>query len=1101
MRKLTILLLLISLGSTMSLLAKQIKGVVIGADDKETLISASVYVDPEDLRRIKGAPATIGVITDLDGRFTIEVPDQVSSLYCSYLGYKNTEIKLTQKPGSLYKVEMESTANQLEAIVVTGYQRIEKRKLTAAVSKVDMNDDIIGSSRSIDQALAGQIAGMTVTNTTGAPGAPAKIRIRGTSSLSGTQDPLWVLDGIPLEGTDIPKTADFKDINELQTSSIAGLNPSDIESITVLKDAAATAIYGARAANGVIVITTKSGQKGKTKISLSAKLSYMPRLSTDRLNLLNTDQKVDLELDLLRSPYVYRSNKGNVSQIITSMGELVNYKDGGWSALSPQAQQAITTLRGQYTDWNNILFQDAFNQEYSVSLSGGGDKVTYYTSLGFYDEKGNVRGVEANRLNVVAKTNYQINKMLRMGASIFANRRQNSTFLTDNDGFTNPVHYARRANPYQLVYDADGNYIYDTNVQGIGDSDLNFNIFEERQNTSYKKVDHSINSNIDLELKIIEGLRLYTQLGLQADFTTSEKIADQESYAMRKDRTRATASDANGKVYCFLPLGGVHKQTETTNTQLTWKLQAEYRASFKEQHEIEAMVGMEMRRTWYESLFSAGYGFDRKTLTVKPVLFPDAEKSKYFPLHQLSRVENAYLSAFATFSYTFKHRYTLGASLRFDGSDLFGVDLQYRYLPLYSVSGVWRIKGEPYMQEVDWVDNLAVRASYGLQGNIDKNTSPFVMGQYSTITMLPGYSEDMITVAAAPNDKLRWEKTSSVNAGFDFAVLNQAINLSFDYYYRLGSDLIAMRELPLETGFASTSVNWASMENQGVEVALTTRNISTSHFTWLMTVNVGYNANKVLREDIPANQTTPSREGYPVGAIFGYLYGGMDSEGYPLFINKSGDKVTAKEFFNLELSGPDVKTNLSAQEQRNLYSYLGSSEPLVSGGFINTFSLYNFELMINCNFNLGQLTRLQPSYLVTKYDRGLNTNRDILNRWTPTNTNSQLPGLLYERKDANGRDYRKEEYVGFNNYNYDSLFDYWVRRSDYMRVQSIRLSYRFPTSWTKALRLTSGSMALEGRNLLVVGADYTNYLDPETMGNPFSQPIPKQVTFSININF
>lgn len=234
---------------------------------------------------------------------------RVTRLFCSYVGHEVQELKLV--PGKdQYEITLFPSAQMLDAVVVTGYQTVERRKLTAAVGKLNISDETIGAVKSIDQALAGQIAGLSVTSTSGAPGAPAKIRIRGTSSLNGTQDPLWVLDGIPLEGTDVPQSNVLNDVSNIQQSSIAGLNPADIENITVLKDAAATAIYGARAANGVIVITTKKGKVGKPVINFSSKFTYMPTLSTNRLNMLNSQEKVDLELELLRSNFAYGDNKG-----------------------------------------------------------------------------------------------------------------------------------------------------------------------------------------------------------------------------------------------------------------------------------------------------------------------------------------------------------------------------------------------------------------------------------------------------------------------------------------------------------------------------------------------------------------------------------------------------------------------------------------------------------------------------------------------------------------------------------------------------------------------------------------------------------------------
>lgn len=885
MKKRVLIVLLCFVGALSSAFAaeKKVQGVVISSEDNLPLIGASVYVTAEDLKKAGSAQTTMGVITDVDGQFSIAIPTGITRFFCSYVGYDVLEVKLV--PGKEhYEITLHASSQMLDAVVVTGYQTVERRKLTAAVSKLDISDETIGAVKSIDQALAGQIAGLSVSPTSGAPGAPAKIRIRGTASLNGTQDPLWVLDGIPLEGTDVPEPDELNDITNMKQSSIAGLNPADIENITILKDAAATAIYGARAANGVIVITTKKGKVGKPVINFSSRFTYTPTLSLDRLNLLNSAEKVGLEMDMIRNNYSPDNHKGGVYNILSNYNELSAFQNGGWDALSSDTQAAINRLKSVNTNWGDILFRDAFSQEYNLSLSGGTERVTYYTSFGYYKEDGNVDGVGMDRFNLVGKTSYKVNSILKVGASMFANRRKNTNYLTDAYGMSNPVFYSRKANPYFELYDKNGNYNYDYDIQNNTDKDLGFNIFEERQNTSNESVVNSFSSIFDAELRFNDKWKLTSQFGYQLEKTSREEIADWESYAMRYYYKLSEYSQG-GETKHFLPEGGMQKSYENSNSQITWKAMGEYRDSFNDIHELEVMAGTELRKTWYETLFSAGYGFDRKTLTTKPVIFPNESYATSFPLHQTTYKENAYVSFYSTASYSLLNRYTVGGSIRFDGSDLFGVDKKYRYLPLYSVSALWRLSQEPFMQQAKWVDNLVFRASYGLQGNIDKNTSPFLLGTYRSESILPGVSEDVIIINSAPNKKLRWEKTQSVNAGFDFSVLNQAINLSVDYYYRKGTDLIALRMLPLETGFTSMNVNWASMENKGVEISLSTRNITTKNFSWYTNFNFAYNGNKVLQENIPEQQTTPGREGYPVGAIFALKTAGVNKEtGNMMFI-------------------------------------------------------------------------------------------------------------------------------------------------------------------------------------------------------------------------
>ena len=595
MKKRVLIVLLCFVGALSSAFAaeKKVQGVVISSEDNLPLIGASVYVTAEDLKKAGSAQTTMGVITDVDGQFSIAIPAGITRFFCSYVGYDVLEVKLV--PGKEhYEITLHASSQMLDAVVVTGYQTVERRKLTAAVSKLDISDETIGAVKSIDQALAGQIAGLSVSPTSGAPGAPAKIRIRGTASLNVTQDPLWVLDGIPLEGTDVPEPDELNDITNMKQSSIAGLNPADIENITILKDAAATAIYGARAANGVIVITTKKGKVGKPVINFSSRFTYTPTLSLDRLNLLNSAEKVGLEMDMIRNNYSPDNHKGGVYNILSNYNELSAFQNGGWDALSSDTQAAINRLKSVNTNWGDILFRDAFSQEYNLSLSGGTERVTYYTSFGYYKEDGNVDGVGMDRFNLVGKTSYKVNSILKVGASMFANRRKNTNYLTDAYGMSNPVFYSRKANPYFELYDKNGNYNYDYDIQNNTDKDLGFNIFEERQNTSNESVVNSFSSIFDAELRFNDKWKLTSQFGYQLEKTSREEIADWESYAMRYYYKLSEYSQG-GETKHFLPEGGMQKSYENSNSQITWKAMGEYRDSFNDLHELDVMAELGTR--------------------------------------------------------------------------------------------------------------------------------------------------------------------------------------------------------------------------------------------------------------------------------------------------------------------------------------------------------------------------------------------------------------------------------------------------------------------------------------------------------------------------
>lgn len=1105
-----LLLLICSFFSAVSLLAadfKEITGTIRSAEDQEPLIGVTVTVPQAELQRVGSAQTSLGTTTDVDGKFSLKVPEGVKQLKATYIGYEDALITLSAGKTD-YEVVMKTKATTLSDVVVTGYQTVERRRLTAAVSKIELTDAVKGSNLSIDQALAGQIAGVSVTNTSGTPGAPAKIRIRGTASLSGTQDPLWVLDGMPLEGTDIPKLSgnSDNDITNIGQSSIAGLSPNDIESITILKDAAATAIYGARAANGVIVITTKRGREGKPVMSFSSRLSVSPRISDKRLNLLNSSQKVDLELEMAKATYdsygtpvsLY-SASGDVYNIINSAGELANYRANGFSALSQATQDKINSLRNINTKWNDILFRTAFTQDYNFSLSGGGERVNYYNSVGYSNENGNVKGVSNSRFNLTSKTSYQVNKLLKLGFSLFANYRKAHSFLSDTYGLNNPVYYARIANPYQQLYDANGGYLYDYNAVTTGDRDetRGFNIFEDRANSQNKTTMASVNSIFDVELKFNDNWKVTTLLGLQYDNSKREQYAGWNTFTMRNAYQNSRYTSGGVTKY-VIPEGGRMYTNHNTTTQMTWKLQGEYKNTFKDIHFVQLMAGTEWRKNWYKSDANYAYGFDPQTLTSIPLVFQDEKQGRQYPLSAYNKQTNAYISFYATGSYTLLDRYTLGASVRSDGSDLFGVDKKYRWLPIYSVSGLWRAGREKFLQNATWIDNLALRLSYGIQGNIDKNTSPYLIGSYTNISILPGFNERAINILGAPNAKLRWEKTKTYNVGVDWSVLNQAINLSLDYYYRKGTDLIGTRMLPLENGFQSMTINWASMKNEGLELNLQTRNIATKNFSWYTTLNFAYNQNKVLRMSIAENQTTPSLEGYPVGAIFAIETKGIDPATGRILLadaaNPNGVTIEQKYRLMDEWGIGFYSSDVTPKEERTFYKYMGTSDAPYTGGLLNTFSYKNWELNMNWAFYFGAKVRTSPSYNVVGQTPGRNLNTDILQRWTPTNTTATLPALL--SPDTYTADYRWLESSSL----YNNL-DIWVRNLNYARLQNLRLAYHLPESFLRKLGVNGATVALEGRNLFVISSNYDNYIDPESQSNLYATPIQKEFTFNLNINF
>jgi TonB-linked SusC/RagA family outer membrane protein len=1075
-------------------------GVIVGASVKIETQSVSTKTDLEGIIE----SVSVGTVTDKSGKFILEIPADTKSVLISYPGYESRIIQISEdKTNYTVRLIPEVTEkNKIQEVIITGYQKIEKRKQTSAVSTVKMDNISQAGVASVDQMMAGQIAGVVVTPETGAPGSPAKIRIRGTASLSGPQDPLWVVDGLPLEGNDVPNFSDKDNIDQLQNFSIAGLNPNDIEDITILKDAAATAIYGARAANGVISITTKKGKKGTMKLNFSADTFVTARPDFDRLNLLNASEKVDLELMLAsRADLTYRADKGEVMRILMKNSQLDAFRNGGLGALNSFTRQQIDGLRNNNTDWGKLLYRNAINKQYGLSLSGGSDRSDYYFSLGYYDEEGTTIGTGFERYNLTLKNNYKISDKLNAGISVFGTRSEKESFMTDADASASPVNYSRNANPYMNPFNPDGSYNYDKDIDGFADTYIPFNFLEERENTEYTLKNQSLKAILDLEYKASKSLRFTSQLGIQYDTNKTEKYAGQETYFTRKMK-EGTRYYKDGAYRYFLPAGDIKQNWNNDFFQYNWKLQGLYSTRINSVHEIDLMAGTEIRKTEDNTTVTRAFGFNSLTKTGTPIIFPNSDYAgdkKYETYREMPTVENAYASMFATASYTYDQKYTFFGSVRYDGTNLFGVNKKYKYLPIWAVSGSWLVTKENFMKNVPLISNLRLRASYGLQGNIDRNTSPFFIGEYGEANILPGTKEEIINVITAPNDKLRWEKTTNVNLGLDLGLFKNRINLTADVYSRKGTDMISMKETPLETGFNYTMMNWGSLTNKGFELAVSTRNIDNENFKWSTTINFAHNKSNVITEQPRQNSMLPSREGLPVNAVFALKTAGMDENGNPMFW-KGNEKVKIEDFFKLYdvyeefLPGQLVGTKLTAEEMRGLFTYVGDRDPKFTGGIINTFKIHNFDLTVSAAFNFKQTVMRSPSYRGMNLDRGRNYTRDIYE------AGISLPAITSPDMESNPG-WMGNKWLTDSPNNTYGLLDIWAKEISYLRISSIRLGYTLPKEFTNPMGISSLRLSVEGRNLFVFSNGYKGYFDPETYGNIYAQPIAKSVTIGFNVSF
>ena len=1086
---------------------RTIKGEIRDLNDGTPLIGATVFIAPSETQAKDYNPQ--GTVADNQGRFLLTLPSNVSKVIVSYIGYEDQTIDITDK--SDFTIRLKPSVNEMDEVVVTGYQKIEKRKLTSSIAQIKMDDIKQTGAASVDQMLQGQLAGVLAVPTNGAPGAASKIRVRSTATLNGNEDPLWVLDGMPLEGNDIPKDYDSKEnLENLRTMSIAGLNPDDIEDITVLKDAAATAIYGARAANGVIIITTKNGRRntGPT-INVSAATFITARPNMDKLNLMNASQKVDFELGLAANPRLtYLSAQGAVSRILRQYNQLDALRTGGLDAISAEAREAIDKLRTAGTDWAKEIYRPTINQQYSLSVSGGGNKAGYYFSAGYFNEQGTTKKTGFNRFNLTLKTDFDIHRKVKAGVAMFATQSVNSSYLSDADSFTNPNNYLRTVNPYLEAYDAMGNYIYDPDMmyQQRSDQPLDFNVLEEMNNTRYELKKRMLNSIFDITYRPADWLKFTTQLGLQVENSATEKFADKSTYFVRK---YALDSETQGKIW--LPDGGIIQNDHNDMSQYNWKAQGEFNKAFNRVHEIDVMLGLEMRGNTSSNIHTKGFGFDPKTLTTKPIYFPDGSSKateSRFRQYINSFSENRYLSYFATASYTYDNRYTFYGSMRYDGSNLFGVDPKYKFTPLWSASGAWSIHREKWLQDVNWLSNLKLRLSYGLQGNVDRNTSPYIIGSWGNTTVLPGgTNEPSINVTSPPNQNLRWETTATWNVGLDVGVFDDRLNLVAEAYHRVSDNLIGVQAIPTENGFNYTMTNYGKITNKGFEISLASVNILTPDFRWETNFNIAHNKGIVNRIDIRENEFFPSKVGYSPNAVFGVKTAGLDEEGMPLFWK--GDKIVPfEEFFNVTVEDiwgmKFTSTDYSPAAVRERLTYMGDADPKFLGGMTNRFFYKNFDLTIGLSFILNQTVTRQPFYTPSRTNPGQNYTTDVFDIWSPSNPNGiypMIPGAwddIFSDPDRQGLLYTVFEDDPIGLYNY---FDTWIKKISYVRVNTIRLGYSLPDAALRKLRVAALRIHFEARNPFVFGSSHKGYFDPETYGNIYMQPIPRTFSVGVNLTF
>ncbi|WP_405609117.1 SusC/RagA family TonB-linked outer membrane protein [Polaribacter sp. Asnod1-A03] len=1014
-----------------------------------------------------------GTSANIDGKFSIPAPSNGTLIFRS-LGFVTKEIKI--KGRTKIDVVLEENISDLDEVVITGYQTKNKRETSSAVTVIKAKDlDVVGVN-SVENMIQGQIAGVSVVNSSAEPGTAARIRIRGTATLSGNAEPIWVVDGVVLE-SGVPATpAQLNDPDFLKSfnSSIGGVNPNDIESLTILKDASATAIYGTRAANGVIVVTTKKGKSGKPRISINHTSGIKLRPTYEDFDLMNSQERAEFSFQLLEDQIPLHGVVG------------VAYYDGLYTRGGLSDEDYIAGIRKTSElneDWFDLLYRNSVTNTTDFSVSGGSDKSNYYASLSHTSEDGLDKTTDYQSYSVMAKVNTELSSKVDLGIILNASKRDR-----EQNYQTNAFDYAYTTSRSLPAYNDDGSLFF----YEIGQYQYSF--LNEQNTTNQTSKQNEIRATVSLDYKIADWLKYNALTSYTHSGSVTQQYATEASNYVTKIRGyNLGAGSAEAIEDSSLPFGGVYNQTNYTQNSYLIRNSLNSKFDLLDDLSIDLLAGTEFRNVVYDGFSSQNYGYlhDRGQIFYNP---QESEEQGEIKRNTVSRSlsDRSFISYFGTFSSMYKNKYVINANIRFDGSNLFGSNPDYRYLPLWSVSGKWHIDQEPFLQSANFIDALSIRASYGLRGNIVQESSPQIISEALAPNNYTFLNEQQIIQAANP--ELKWETTETVNLGVDFSFFNRRLSGSIDVFKDLGNDLIASKNVSSVTGFQTKAVNFANITTQGIDLGLNATIVKTDNFSYNVGINASITGSEVIKSFIePSVESLISStytvgevvEGKPVNSMYSYRFSRITEDGAALFFDGEGNEygVADEQFFSNIYNNPDA------------LKYEGSRVPTSTIGITNRFNYKNFQLSFLLVAGLDYKIRLQNLAFDSEYIQDeYNLRRGVSNRWRQAGdeNTSVIPWL--------GNGY----YMLYESNLYNSS-DAQVINGNYLRLRNMLFQYSFPKSFIEKVGISNLVLKFQADNLFVLADKRLNGMDPETanFNTSFwggSLPLPKTFTFGVSLN-
>jgi TonB-linked SusC/RagA family outer membrane protein len=1022
MRKLLLLFsLLLMLGTAWA--QRSVSGRI--SDDKgNPLANVSVQV--------KGT--NVGTVTNDQGAFTLSIPANARTLVISSIGYTTQELSITNQTS--YNFTLRTDDQSMNEVVVVGYQQRKKIDEAGAITTIKGSQIENIPNVSVDKAMQGRAPGVLVQSNNGIPGGAITVRVRGQGSINAGNQPLYVVDGVQINTRN--------DASFTQSNPLAFLNPADIESIDILKDAASAAIYGAQASNGVVIITTKKGRSGKTKFNFNTSFGQSSPLRT--LEVMNSQEFYASRVDALRNNNfslgtVAIGNATNTwkSQAINELGYA-----GTWTAAQADS---IAALLPTY-DWQNMMIRNApmFNSE--LSASGGNDKTTFYISGSYTDQSAISYPVDFKRGTLRADISNKVNNKLSFNTSInLSSFKQSNPYGSGgaNTSFGNPMYAASMILPVNPFYNPNGTYYGLAPVGMLGNFTHNIlAVAELGKKDNYTKTNQLV-GNIAANYKIMPWLNFRSFFGM--DY----RLVNGNSW--RDPRTQ------DG----FTAPGGRTTVEYTTNSNFLTTQTLSFDQVFAQRHKFDGLAGFEFRKEVNEQAFAEGTTFPTPDLnTLNSAANPTSIGSFWTGF---SRV-----GVFGTVNYSFDSRYLISLVGRYDGSSRFGANTRYGFFP--SVKAAWNINNENFLAGSRLVNLLRMRVSYGQTGNdqIGNFDSRGLFGSGAVYNNAAG-----ITPSQLANPDLSWEKNVTTNFGIDFGFLRNRISGSLDIYDKQTKDLLISQPVSWTTGFSTFSSNVGQVENRGVELGITTRNLELGGkdgFKWGTTFNITYNRNRVKNlyggfNILPGN--TSLQVGHPIGVIFTQEFAGVNpATGRPMWKDTLGNytyRVLARDRV-----------------------IAGDNQPEFWGGLSNNFSWQGFTLEVFFQYEYGRVAEDVQINQIIRQGGSLNNGlREFHNdRWTTPGQMTYMPRPLNGLAEPQGSDIRTGTIS--------------IQKADYIRLKNVSLSYDLRPAITSRLKLNSAKFYIQGSNLWTYD-DWRGY-DPEFVGGANGIiPQSKNMTVGLQLGF